>query len=111
MSLFHPPKGFPPHLVVFWPLVWFQLRLLGAAVRAAYGANAIDRGSITPNGRVFPICIHFRPEDKAAREWPKPRTYASDRLAAACDGRAAMPEYLRVLLPLPRERGLALPDT
>jgi predicted NAD-dependent protein-ADP-ribosyltransferase YbiA (DUF1768 family) len=67
MSLFHPPEGFPPHLVVFWPLVWFQLRLLGAVVRAAYGKDATYRWSITPNGRVFLTCIHFRMEDKAAR--------------------------------------------
>ncbi|KCZ46033.1 hypothetical protein HY17_09755 [Hyphomonas sp. CY54-11-8] len=60
MSLFHPPEGFPPHLVAFWPLVWVQLRLLGAAVRATYGKDATYRWSITPNGRVFLTCIHFR---------------------------------------------------
>jgi hypothetical protein len=95
MSLFHPPEGLPPHLVVFWPLVWFRLRLrlLGAAVRAAYGKDATYRWSITPNGRVFLTCVHFRLEDKAAREWLTPRAHSNDRLAAACDGRAFAPAY------------------
>lgn len=106
MSLFHPPEGFPPHLVFFWPLVWFQLRLIGAAVRAAYGKDATYRWSITPNGRVFLTCIHFRLEDKAAREWLTPRTHASDRLAAACDGRAFAPAYA-ALCAEPHEFGIA----
>ena len=106
MSLFHPPEGFPPHLVIFWPLVWFQLRLLGAAVRAAYGKDTTYRWSITPNGRVFLTCIHFRPEDKAAREWLIPRKHLNDRLAAACDGRAAAPGYTTQFSE-PRDAGVA----
>jgi len=125
MSLFHPPEGFPPHLVVIWPLVWFRLRLLGAAVRAAYGADATYRWSITPNGRVFLTCIHFRLEDKAARDWLTPRAHANDRLAAACDGSAFTPAYAVLCAPfrmpfdgLPRYSGrpalaanLPLPET
>jgi len=37
MSLLHPPPGFPPHLAVIWPLIWVQVLVLRAAVRAAYG--------------------------------------------------------------------------
>ena len=93
MSFLRPPEGFPPHLVCIWPLVWCQLLLLRVAVRAAYGQDARYWWSITPNGRVFLTSIHFGLKDKAAKEWLKPRAHSSDRLAAACDGRAAVPAF------------------
>ena len=95
MSFLRPPEGFPPHLVCIWPLVWCQLLLLRVAVRAAYGQDARYWWSITPNGRVFLTDIHFGLKDTAAREWLKPREHITDRLAAACDGRAATPVHLR----------------
>ena len=93
MSFLRPPEGFPPHLVCIWPLVWCQLILLRVAVRAAYGQDARYWWSITPNGRVFLTSIHFGLKDKAAKEWLKPHAHFNDRLAAACDGRAAVPTY------------------
>ena len=62
-------------------------------MRAAYGQDARYWCSITPNGRVFLTCIHFGLKDKAANDWLKPREHFNDRLAAACDGLAAMPAY------------------
>nr|WP_321360524.1 hypothetical protein [uncultured Hyphomonas sp.] len=93
MSLFHPPAGFPPHLAYFWPLIWCQVLLLRAAVRAAYGRGVQYHWSVTPNGRVFLTSIDWIPSQKAEREWLAPSTHRSDRLAAACDGRAAAPAY------------------
>ena len=93
MSLLHPPQGFPPHLAVIWPLIWVQLLLLRAAVRAAYGKGVQYHWSVTPNGRVFLTSIDWMPGQKKERVLPKP---ANDRLAAACDGRAFMPQYLRL---------------
>ena len=120
MSFLHPPEDFPPHLVCIWPLVWCQLLLLRVAVRAAYGQDARYWWSITPNGRVFLTSIHFGLKDKAAREWLKPREHFNDRLAAACDGRAFAPAYLRnpVIFaalgagwcPAPLRAGLANPN-
>jgi hypothetical protein len=93
MSLLHPPKGFPPHLAVIWPLIWVQLLLLRAAVRAAYGKGVQYHWSVSPNGRVFLTSIDWMPGQKKERTFPKA---ANDRLAAACDGRAFTPDYLRM---------------
>jgi hypothetical protein len=136
MSLLQPPQGFPPQLTIFWPLIWVQLLLLRAAVRAAYGKGVQYHWSVSPNGRVFLTSIDYVPGQKKERTFPKP---ANDRLAAACDGRLFTPEYLRMdplslgrgagvrgkgistsairvatlrpltPTPLPRERGLRLP--
>jgi hypothetical protein len=101
MSFLHPPKGFPPHLAMFWPLIWVQILLLRAAVRAAYGKGVQYHWSVTSNGRVFLTSIDYVPGQKKERTFPKP---ANDRLAAACDGRAFTPEYLS-LQPLSLGRG------
>ncbi|MEZ5987429.1 MAG: hypothetical protein R3B94_15915, partial [Hyphomonas sp.] len=90
MSLLHPPKGFPLHLAMIWPLIWVQVLLLRAAVRAAYGKGVQYHWSVSPNGRVFLTSIDYVPGQKFE---PKP---ASDRLAAACDGRLFTPQYLRM---------------
>jgi hypothetical protein len=101
MSLLHPPKGFPPHLTVIWPLIWVQVLLLRAAVRAAYGKGVQYHWSVSPNGRVFLTSIDWMPGQKKERVLPKP---TNGRLAAACDGRAFAPDYLR-LNPLSLGRG------
>jgi hypothetical protein len=93
MSLLHPPQGFPPHLAVIWPLIWVQLLLLRAAVRAAYGKGVQYHWSVSPNGLVFLTSIDWMPGQKKERVLPKP---ANDRLAAACDGRLFTPDYLRL---------------
>jgi hypothetical protein len=93
MSLFHPPTWFPPQLACLWPLIWVQVLMLRAQIRAAYGRGVRYRWSLTPNGRVIPTCIHFGLKDKTARDWLKPREHCNDRLAAACDGRAFAPAY------------------
>ena len=94
MSLLHPPEGFPPHLAMIWPLIWVQLLLLRAAVRAAYGKGVQYHWSVSPNGRVFLTSIDWIPSQKKERTFPKP---ANDRLAAACDGRLFVPGYVRFL--------------
>ncbi|MEZ6001514.1 hypothetical protein [Hyphomonas sp.] len=95
MSFLHPPSGFPPHLAVIWPLIWAQLLLLRAAVRAAYGKGVQYHWSVSPFGRVFLTSIDWIPGQKADRISLKSCTHFNDRLAAACDGRAATPAYLR----------------
>ncbi len=104
MSLLQPPQGFPPQLTIFWPLIWVQLLLLRAAVRAAYGKGVQYHWSVTPNGRVFLTSIDWVPGQKSERTFPKP---ANDRLAAACDGRGFMPDYLH-LQPLSLGRGVGV---
>ncbi|MEZ6000178.1 hypothetical protein [Hyphomonas sp.] len=94
MSLFHPPAWFPPQLGFLWPLVWVQVLMLRAQIRAAYGRGVKYHWSITPNLRVYLYSIDWIPGQKTGREGLKPCAYASDRLAAACDGRAALPAYL-----------------
>ena len=98
MSLFHPPKGFPPHLAYFWPLIWCQVLLLRAAVRAAYGRGVQYHWSVSPNGRVFLTSIDWLPSQKAERAWLAPGQQSSKRLAAACDGTALLPAYTRLCL-------------
>jgi hypothetical protein len=105
MSFLHPPQGFPPHLSVIWPLIWVQVLLLRAAVRAAYGKGVQYHWSVTPNGRVFLTSIDWVPGQKKERSFPKP---ANDRLAAACDGRAFTPQYLRLQPLLLGEKGLGM---
>ncbi len=104
MSLFHPPAWFPPQLAFLWPLIWVQVLMLRAQIRAAYGRGMKYHWCIGANGRVYLHSIDWIPGQKTARTHLQPAAYASDRLAAACDGRAAVPEYLR-LRPLSHGRG------
>ena len=103
MSLFHPPAWFPPQLAFLWPIIWVQVLMLRAQIRAAYGRGVVYRWSLTPNLRVYLVRIEWIPGQKAERAWSKPRAHFNDRLAAACDGRAAMPAYAAQLRE-PRER-------
>jgi hypothetical protein len=96
MSLLHPPEGFPPRLAVIWPLIWVQVLLLRAAVRAAYGKGTQYHWSVTPNGRVFLTSIDWLPGQKSEPAILKPSIHANDRLAAACDGRAFTPDYVTI---------------
>ncbi len=107
MSLFHPPAWFPPQLSWLWPLIWVQVLMLRAQIRAAYGRGVKYHWCIGANGRVYLHSIDWIPGQKKARTHLQPAAYASDRLAAACDGRAAVPEYLR-LRPLSLGRGVGV---
>ncbi|MEO1966016.1 hypothetical protein [Hyphomonas sp.] len=123
MSLFHPPAWFPPQLAFLWPIIWVQVLMLRAQIRAAYGRGVVYRWSVTDNLRVYLVSIEWMPGQKKARTHLLPASHYSDRLAATCDGRAAMPEHLRTLpltfaganagrplaLASPQERGLHLP--
>ena len=123
MSLFHPPAWFPPQLAFLWPIIWVQVLMLRAQIRAAYGRGVVYRWSVTDNLRVYLVSIEWMPGQKKERTHLQPREHFNDQLAAACDGRAAMPEYLRTLpltfaeanaerplaLASPRETGLNLP--
>ncbi|MCA8892197.1 MAG: hypothetical protein KDA56_10350 [Hyphomonas sp.] len=40
MSLFHPPSQFPPQLAFLWTIIWVQVQMLRAQIRAAYGRLA-----------------------------------------------------------------------
>jgi hypothetical protein len=87
-----------------WPLIWVQVLLLRAAVRAAYGKGVQYHWSVSPNGRVFLTSIDYVPGQKTERTFPKP---VNDRLAAACDGRLFTPQYLS-LQPLSLGRGVGV---
>ena len=57
MSFLH-----PPHLAVIWPLIWGQLMLLRAAVRAAFGKGVqyhwkrdTERPGVSDIDRLDPI--------------------------------------------------------
>ncbi|MGB2177704.1 MAG: hypothetical protein ACPH9E_07160 [Hyphomonas sp.] len=93
MSLFHPPAWFPPQLTFLWPVIWVQVLMLRAQIRAAYGRGVVYRWSVTPNLRVYLVRIDWMPGQKTEQAILKPYTYGSDRLAAACDGRMAVPAY------------------
>ena len=93
MSLLHPPPNFPAHLTVIWPLIWVQILMLRAAMRAAYGKGVQYHWSVTPCGRVFLVSIDWVPGQKAEREWLKPSAHENSRLAAALDGSAFTPAY------------------
>ena len=67
--------------------------MLRAEIRAAYGRGVKYHWSVTPNLRVYLVSIDWIPGQKAGL---KPSPHFSDRLAAACDGRAAAPDYLHV---------------
>jgi hypothetical protein len=56
-------------------------------------AGVVYRWSLTPNLRVYLVRIDWMPGQKKECAILKPATHASDRLAAACDGRAAAPAY------------------
>jgi hypothetical protein len=127
MSLFRLPPGFPPQLAFLWPLIWVQVLMLRAQIRAAYGRGVVYRWSVTDNLRVYLVRIEWMPGQKTDPEWLTPSAHFSDRLAAACDGRAFAPDYIRTLslsLGLVRKsgriaparakvgvRGLPLPET
>lgn len=127
MSLLHPPPGFPPCLAVIFPLIWVQVLVLRAAVRAAYGRATQNHWSVTPCGRVFITSIDWISSQKADREWLKARAHSNARLAAALDGSAFLPVYTEqnpltpalaqanaarsLAFASPREKGLPPPDS
>ena len=107
MSLLHPPPGFPPHLCVVWPLIWVQILVLRAAVRAAYGRGVQYHWSVTPCGRVFITSIDWLPGQTEAPVWLKPAAHPNARLAAALYGSAFLPAYTE-LNPLSLGRGVGV---
>lgn len=74
-------------------MIWIQVLLLRAAVRAAYGRGAQYHWSVSPNGIVYLSSIDWIPGQKNEREHLKPATHLSARLADACSGRAYAPGY------------------
>ena len=95
MSLLHPPPGFPVHLAPFWPLIWVQVLMLRAAMRAAYGKGVKYHWSVTPCGRVFLRSIDWIPGQKSERELLKPVLHPNGRIAAALSGELLVPAYAR----------------
>ena len=93
MSLLHPPPNFPAHLAVIWPLIWVQILMLRAAMRAAYGKGVQYHWSVTPCGRVFLVSVDWVPGQKSDREWLKPAAHPNARIAAALDGSLLTPAY------------------
>ncbi|WP_375209293.1 hypothetical protein, partial [Hyphomonas jannaschiana] len=107
MSLFHPPSHFPPQLAFLWPIIWVQVLMLRAQIRAAYGRGVVYRWSVTDNLRVYLVSIEWMPGQKKERAILKPASQYNDRLAAACDPRGYTPAYLH-LRPLSLGRGVGV---
>ena len=95
MSLLHPPAGFPPVLVPFWPLLWVQILALRAYVRATYGKGTLYRWSVTPYGVVYIISIVWVPGQTDGPAYLEYAARAQARISAALDGRAFTPDYAR----------------
>ena len=93
MSLFCPPAGFPPHLALVWPLIWAQILVLRAWVRASYGRGTLYQWSVTPWGQVFLVSIDWVPGEGPAPVLPQLAARAGARIAAATDGRMFSPDY------------------
>ena len=110
MSLFHPPSHFQPQLAFLWPIIWVQVLMLRAQIRAAYGRGVVYRWSVTPNLRVYLVSIVWMPGQKKEQAILKPSAHYSDRLAVACDPRGYTPEYLRTLPLLLGEKGVGMRD-
>ncbi len=88
-------------------MIWVQVLMLRAQIRAAYGRGVVYRWSVTDNLRVYLVRIEWMPGQKKEHAILKPAAYYNARLAAACDGRMAVPEYVRVL-PLSLGRGVGV---
>ena len=95
MSLLHPPAGFPAHLAVIWPLIWVQILALRVYVRATWGKGTQYHWSVTPWGHVFIASVDWVPGQDAP-VWLKPAAHTNTRIAAALDGHAFEPEYIRL---------------
>ena len=67
--------------------------MMRAQIRPAYGRGVKYHWGVTDNLRVYFVSIHWVPGQETEPDWLKPRAYFSDRLAAACDGRALMPAH------------------
>ena len=98
MSLLSPPPGFPVHLVPVWPLIWLQILMLRAWVRATYGKGTQYHWSVTPCGRVFIASIDWIANQKSAPALLKPALHPNKRIAAALSGELLQPAYARTLL-------------
>jgi len=97
MSLFCPPAGFPSHLAILWPLIWAQILVMRAYVRATYGKGTLYRWSVTPWGQVFITSIEWVPGDDAlAPTLPALVAKSHARIAALTDGSMAEPAYVQI---------------
>ena len=86
MSIFQPPPGFPPQLALIWPLIWAQILVLRALMRAKYGKGVEYRWTVTLCGRVYLTSIEWIPGQPRKPDWLKRAEGGSARLAAAVSG-------------------------
>ncbi|MCA8899370.1 MAG: hypothetical protein KDA39_11615 [Hyphomonas sp.] len=98
MSLLSPPPGFPVHLVPVWPLIWLQILMLRAWVRATYGKGTQYHWSVTPCGRVFIASIDWIANQKTEQALVRPVLHPNKRIAAALSGELLQPRYTRISL-------------
>ena len=98
MSLLSPPPGFPVHLVPVWPLIWLQILMLRAWVRATYGKGTQYHWSVTPCGRVFIASIDWIANQKSEPALVRPALHPNKRIAAALSGELLQPRYTRISL-------------
>ncbi|MCA8902343.1 MAG: hypothetical protein KDA53_13960 [Hyphomonas sp.] len=80
-----------------WPLVWAQVQVLKAWVRANYGKGTIFRWTITPWGVAFIIAIVHVPGEGAPPDLPVLAIRAARRIAALTNGDMVEPAGLAAL--------------
>ncbi|MEZ5997491.1 MAG: hypothetical protein R3B98_02215 [Hyphomonas sp.] len=95
MSFLCPPFGFPAHLVPLWPLIWLQVLMLRAAMRAKFGKGVEYHWSVTLCGRVYLTRIDWIPGQPRVPAWAKPALHPNRRIAAALSGELLAPYYVR----------------
>ncbi|MEZ5946897.1 MAG: hypothetical protein R3C04_08635 [Hyphomonas sp.] len=66
-----------------WPLIWLQVLVLRAYVRATYGPGTPYHWSVTLCGRAYITSID--PACKSPPDWLVPKSDFEKRLAAACE--------------------------
>ena len=94
MSLFCPPAGLSSHLVLIWPLIWAQILMARAWVRATYGKGTLYQMRVAPWGQVFITSIEWVPgQDKPAPTLAALVVKAHACIAALTDGSMAEPAY------------------
>lgn len=85
-------------------MIWIQILLLRAEMRAAYGPGVQYHWSVTLCGRVYLTSIDWVP-GQAVPAWLIAPAHPNKRIAAALSGELLQPGYA-ALKPLSRGRGV-----
>jgi len=82
---------------MIWPLIWAQILMARAWVRATYGIGTLYRMRVAPCGQVFIEKIEWIPgQDAPAPTLASLAMKAQTRIAALTDGSMAEPAYAQI---------------